>query len=168
MSALPDSERAPWYRHGYVWLLIAVPLSSVVVGVILFILATRSYDGLVADDYYRRGLQINQELGRDSAAQAAGLKALLSIDSGELRVRLSAEHAAFPAPQALRVRFSHATRAGYDRSVTLARIAPGDYRGPGEALAEGRWYVEIAAGAWRLTDVLTPPQSKLLLKAGTL
>ena len=47
-----------------------------------------------------------------------------------------------------------------------APLAHPSIRLPARTLAQGRWYVEIAADDWRLTDVLTPPQSHLLLKAG--
>lgn len=166
MSSRAAASGTPWYRHGYVWFVIAVPLSSVIVGTIMFTLATHSYDGLVTDDYYRRGLQINKALDRDRAAEMANLQAEMTLDSGEVKVVLRAGATRFKAPSALRVRLSHATRAGFDQHLTLARVAPGEYQGPANALAAGRWYVEIAADDWRLVDELTPPQSHLLLKAG--
>lgn len=166
MARVPGAKGQPWYRHGYVWLVIAVPMSSVIVGIIMFTLATRSYDGLVADDYYKRGLQINQRLDRDKAAQAVGLAAELELTGDELRIRLRAKQEPFRAPRTLRVRFSHATRAGLDRSVTVAEHAPGEYRGRAQRLDQGRWYVEISAGSWRLTDVLMSQQTRVVLEAG--
>lgn len=59
---------APWWKHGHVWLLIAGPVAVVVAGVVTFVLALGTPDPLVAEDYYRRGLEINKTLAaRDKA-----------------------------------------------------------------------------------------------------
>jgi uncharacterized protein len=46
---------APWWRHGFVWLVIAGPLAVVVAGFVTLWLAIRIPDPVVAEDYYRRG-----------------------------------------------------------------------------------------------------------------
>ncbi len=51
-----------------VWMLLAIPLSSVCVGGVMLWLAIHNEDGLVVDDYYKRGLQINRTLERDAVA----------------------------------------------------------------------------------------------------
>ena len=58
----------PWYREPWPWLLMAGPALVVVAGLTTAWIAVTHEDGLVADDYYKRGLAINQELRRDSAA----------------------------------------------------------------------------------------------------
>ena len=52
----------PWYRVPFVWLLISVPATSVVLGAIMITLAVLTDDGLVIDDYYQHGKHINQVL----------------------------------------------------------------------------------------------------------
>ena len=52
----------PWYKEPWPWVLIAIPFSAVIMGVVLITLALESEDGLVVDDYYWKGKQINQVL----------------------------------------------------------------------------------------------------------
>ena len=50
----------PWWRHGHVWLVISGPAIVVVAGIATLVIAARGADPLVAKDYYRRGIEINQ------------------------------------------------------------------------------------------------------------
>ncbi len=73
---------APWYRDRWPWLLIAGPGIVVVAGFVTLWLAIASDDGLVADDYYKRGLAINRVLERTQRAAALGLLATVDVDAG--------------------------------------------------------------------------------------
>jgi len=157
MNTLSTSP-PPWFRQPLVWMIIAIPLSSVIMGVVIITLSITSYDGLVADDYYKRGLQINRVLDRDLAATRDGLSAQLRLGGGATRLELVTTSTAFPAPAAVALDLSYSTRAGLDRSVRLVRGPDGSYAGPGlAALTPGRWYVQIAAADWRLTGSLVAP-----------
>ena len=68
-----------WKTQPYVWMLILIPFSAVVVGMIMLTLAIKSDTGLVVDDYYKKGKQINQVLARDLAASTMGLSAALNF-----------------------------------------------------------------------------------------
>ncbi|MBI5277181.1 MAG: FixH family protein [Burkholderiales bacterium] len=58
----------PWWKFGHVWLLIAGPAAVIVAGAATVVLAVSSPDPLVAEDYYRRGVEINKTLAaRDKA-----------------------------------------------------------------------------------------------------
>lgn len=82
----PQSQpSAPWWTHGHVWLVIAGPVIVILAGIATLILAVRTPDPLVAQDYYRRGIEINKTL----AAQDG--KAMLPALQGR-------NHAATPAP----------------------------------------------------------------------
>lgn len=59
----------PWWRFGHVWLLIAGPALVVVAGFVTLWLALTRPDPLVAEDYYRQGLEINQTLTPAIAAR---------------------------------------------------------------------------------------------------
>lgn len=61
------TQSKPWWQHGHVWLLIAGPAAVVVAGIVTAWLAVRSPDPLVADDYYRRGIEINKQLAQERA-----------------------------------------------------------------------------------------------------
>jgi hypothetical protein len=81
----PPAPALPWWRYGYVWLVIAGPAIVVVAGFVTLGLALSSPNPLVAQDYYRKGIEINKTL----AEQAA--KGLLPAMQGR-------NHAASPPP----------------------------------------------------------------------
>lgn len=64
-TASPSFSTKPWWRFGYVWLILAGPLVVVVASFITLGLAIRTPDPVVAEDYYRRGIEINQTLATD-------------------------------------------------------------------------------------------------------
>ncbi|GAB4476184.1 MAG: hypothetical protein OHK0044_21920 [Burkholderiaceae bacterium] len=153
----------PWYREPWPWLLIALPAAVVVGGIVTAVIAFRGADGVVAADYYKRGLAINEELSRSRLAAALGIEAELRIGGVEpgdaVDVRLTAERA-LPPEAALRVHLVHPGRGGADRSAVLARVGIGidgrsaEYMGSwGEAAAVTRqpaWRVVIETAQWRL------------------
>jgi hypothetical protein len=162
--SVPEPTRE-WYRQPMVWLIIAIPLAAVVMGVTTIILAVVSDDGMVTDDYYRRGLEINRSLERDRAAVVYGLNADVEFDPDErvVEVRLRAE-SAFRFPDRMQLSLSHSTRSGLDRSLTLARAAAQTYQARLPELAMGRWYLQLHAEAWRLNGVLKMPgQNRVIL-----
>ena len=57
----------PWWRYGHVWLLISGPAAVVVAGTVTAWLAVSGQDKLVAEDYYRRGIEINKQLAAERA-----------------------------------------------------------------------------------------------------
>lgn len=129
-------------------------------GAITILLAVWSDDGLVADDYYRRGLAINQTLARDQLAARLGLRASVRVTaSGLVQVRLEGD--ATP-PAGLVLRLIHPTRAGEDRLLALSRTAPGIYRATRVPLPSGRRNVvlEDDAKTWRLTGEWTLPSAQ--------
>lgn len=114
------------------------PAAVVVAGAVTAWVAFASADGLVADDYYKRGLAINQVLALEDNARRLGVHARAEARAGHLRVALSGA-----APEALFVQLAHATRAGLDQRLRLARAAPGVYEAELPPLAAGRWRVVI-------------------------
>ncbi|WP_310611327.1 FixH family protein [Limnohabitans sp.] len=59
------SDTKSWWQYGHVWLIIAGPALVVVAGFITLAIAIRIPDPVVADDYYRRGLDINKTLAAE-------------------------------------------------------------------------------------------------------
>lgn len=140
-----------WSSVPLMWFVVGLPLAVVVAGFVTLAIAIRSSDVVVRDDFRKEGLAIYADPGRDAAAAALGAAATLTVDaaSGSIRVELSVARAQLP--DALVVVLSHATRAEYDRMVTL-RLVDGAYSGRTGALPPGRWYVEITppGRGWRL------------------
>jgi uncharacterized protein len=142
-----------WYKSKWPWLLMAAPAFSVVGGIVVLGLALASNDGLVADDYYKRGLAINQTLSLERHAAAGGYRAHLMFSPERDRVRVTLSGAS--APAALTLRLVHPTRANDDRILKLSARAPHVYEGAIEASAAQRWGIalEDADHSWRLSGV---------------
>jgi hypothetical protein len=146
---VPDVR--PWYREPLVLLVAAIPAATVVAGLLTVLIAGHRADPVVVDDFRKEGIAINRDPARDEAAARLGVTARVSDANGALAVRLAPGRA--EAPRRLVVILSHATRAEYDRMLTLERGADGTYSAPLAALDRGHWYVEVtpADRAWRLT-----------------
>ena len=156
----------PWYREPFVWLLIGFPLTSVVVGITLYVIAAQNQDGLVQDDYYKKGKEINLTLARDQAAIQAGLHGSLQLDaaSQQVLVELAAKNTG-QLPQEITLRWLHATRAGFDRMQTLQRNTHGRYSAEFPDLAPGHWYLQLEAQNWRVQGSLrVPKETRAILK----
>ena len=152
---------APWHRQPLVWMLIAIPFSAVVMGVVMIRLALSTDDGLVIDDYYRYGKEINRVLERDRAAAQQGLNGVVVLVPESGAVRLTLTPILADAPEALDLRLLHATRQGFDQTLRLHRTTPGDYMGALERpLAPGNWKLELSAEVWRITGRMRAPQQR--------
>lgn len=136
----------------------AGPAVVVVAGFITLWLAIKSNDGLVADDYYKQGIAINKTLARADRAQQLGLSAQIAVSAERIAVTLQAKDSVV-LPERMIVTLSHPTRAGFDRTFTLAANG-GVYAAPLAALQSGRWQITLAdeANSWRLSGMLQVPE----------
>jgi hypothetical protein len=151
------ATKRPWYREPWVWLLIALPLSAVIGGIVTMLIAVSTSDGLVVDDYYRRGKAINRDLARDRVAAQHRLEAQLRIEVDDRRVTLRLASGDYMPPDSLMLSLLHPTRKGQDQRIPLLRIEAGRYTGALDALTPGNWYVQLEADDWRLSGKLLAP-----------
>ncbi len=164
MTAMTQTSK-PWYREPWPWILMAGPAAVVVAGFVTGWLAFATDDGLVEDDYYKKGLAINQTIARDQMAETLQLKAQLMVggDATQLRVMLQkADTEAFPP--VLRLKILHPARSDLDRVVTLERGASGYYEGKIRTLEPTRWrlVLEDTDSRWRLTGKLHLPKENVV------
>jgi hypothetical protein len=138
-----------WTREPWPWILMSGPAAVILAGAATIWLALASADGLVADDYYKRGLAINQVLAREENARRLGVQARIESAHGRLRVRLAGA-----APEVLFAHLAHATRAGHDVRLRLAPSAPGVYEAELPPLPAGRWRItlEDPRREWRVVQ----------------
>jgi len=158
-----EPGRDSWRRVPIVWMLIAIPLSSVLVGFVMLWFAITSYDGLVVDDYSQHGKEINLTLARDTLAVSHGIQARLELlpQSGILKLRLSLGKE-LPLADSLPLSFIHRTRAGEDIAITLHKTVSGDYIAPLPMLKPGNWIVQLETSKWRITGQAPMPGSKTI------
>lgn len=69
-NMIPTTQSRPWWRYGHVWLVIAGPALVVVASFITAYLVVVGQDPVVDEDYYRKGLAINQTLSDNPASLA--------------------------------------------------------------------------------------------------
>lgn len=62
-----DKSSLPWWKYGHVWLIISGPAAVVVAALVTAWIAVTSPDPVVAQDYYRQGIEINKQLARERA-----------------------------------------------------------------------------------------------------
>lgn len=164
MTTMTQSNK-PWYREPWPWILMAGPAAVVVAGFVTAWIAVASDDGLVEDDYYKKGLTINQTLARDQMAQSLQLKAQVMVggDATQLRVMLQQGDAG-ALPSTLRLKVLHPTRSDMDHVVILEQGASGYYEGQMKALESTRWrlILEDADSRWRLSGKLHFPKENVV------
>jgi hypothetical protein len=155
----PSTLADPWYRHRWTWIVMSGPAIVVVAALFTAWLAWRNADGVVTDDYYKRGLAVNDEIIRTQRARELGLNGALSYAGAaagdDVRVWLRTAGPDGPAATftTLQAHLVHPGRAGADRVAVLARRGV-DARGFAEYV--GQWQAEepIAPGLrvhWRAT-----------------
>jgi hypothetical protein len=146
----------PWYREPWPWILIGLPFAAVVASLVTAWIAIVNDDPLVVDNYYKEGLAINRTLDRDRAAAQAGYRADVMVSQDGTRVRVYLAGAS--APDRIRIRFVHPTRAEHDRMVELKGRETGWYEGPLGLPSAPRWRIDLEDGArtWRLTGQWRP------------
>lgn len=155
---ISNADEFPWYRYPMVWMMLAIPFSAMVMGVIMIWLAVTTDDGLVKDDYYKQGKAINLDLRRDTQAQEMNITAALEMNKSEglTRVNLALNKAGLESyPDTLQLKLQYATKAGNDVQLELNHGQGDQYIGIiKQPLIQGKWYLELSAGDWRLNGDL--------------
>lgn len=121
----------PWYTIPYFWLMVAIPASSIVLGVALVATAWLKADDVVADDWYKQGRTINRSLEDEEMAKRFGLAVALEFDE-QTKATLTSD-TAIPWPDNLTVAMRHPTFAKNDVVMELHHDGNGVYSA--EALA---------------------------------
>lgn len=152
----PPTLQRPWYRHGWVWFLIAIPGSAIVLSLAMLWIAVDTADSLVVDDYYKEGRAINQRLEKDQAAVDRGISLLASIrpvDSNAQRIEVVfSANPGVSAPEFIRLRLSHPTLKQFDIQATLKKTGSNRYSTDIPGITDGRWYAQLEddQSLWRV------------------
>lgn len=147
-----------------VWLVIAIPLSAVIVGSILLTLSIQTFDGLVEDDYYKKGKEINQVLERDEFAHDNGITAAVNMDeqTGVIAIDLDST-ANYQFPLQLGLSLLHPTVSAQDVKLLLEQGPDGRYYTQLlRPLSNGRWYLRISEPNWRLQKLISWPAEQAI------
>ncbi|MCP4077873.1 MAG: FixH family protein [Gammaproteobacteria bacterium] len=167
MNENTDIKDKPWFKNPMVWMIIFFPSLAVVAGTVTIFIALNTEDGLVVDDYYKQGLQINQVIRHDNKAKELGLRAFVDTNTktGEILVSLDAS-GKLELQNEITFRLIHRTRSGLDQYTTLSQLgSSNDYRGYIKPpVIEGRWSIQILSkGDWRLKQNFTTKNADNIL-----
>lgn len=160
-----DAVAKPWYREPWPWILMAGPFIVVVAGIVTAWIAVKTNDGLVTEDYYKKGLAVHQTIAQSERAKAMGVRAEVTVNSEHLAISLSASDTKFVIPPTLRVTVSHPTRAGLDQ-VQVLQGKGNTFQGTFRLPASGHWLimVEDETKSWRLMgNVILPAAGPAVL-----
>lgn len=169
--ARPHLDTGPWYKQRWPWLLMLGPFSVVIASFVSAWVAIASSDGLVADDYYKEGLDANKTIASSELANKLGLTAGLRLTAESTTLTLTAKDASYKMPPVVEVTLSHPTRAGLDQTQKLAPAQLGSnvYSGHLRLPRSGHWLVIIRdqPETWRLLgNVVLPVNGEALIGSG--
>jgi hypothetical protein len=147
-----------------VWMLMAIPFSSVCVGGAMLWLAIENEDGLVVDDYYKQGMEINRTLKRDAAAVRYALESDLQFigETGQVVATIQGGED-FNYPGNITLGIYHVVKPGFDSVIELSRISDKAYAGPVPDLVAGKWNASLYSDDWRLTGRIDWPTDRASL-----
>ena len=156
----PPEDLKPWYQQFWPWFLISLPATAVIASVVTITLAVTTRDGLVQDDYYKKGLAIHKDAAQVQAARQLGLKASLRYSVANSAVEVYLNDAPVGDLASLNFVAFHPTRSHQDRRLVMRRAERGRYIGKLQALTPANWRISIEppGGTWRITGRIAIPQ----------
>lgn len=152
------TQKKPLWRIPVMWLVIGLPLASIVAGVGLVVIAVRSGGADTVSDDVQRVAQIQtSDLGADRQAELLKLSAVVRIDAGTVEViPVTGE---FDRTQTMQLTVAHPSRAQEDQILELRPSARG-WQWQGELGDDHDWRLQLAPADahWRLTGRLPKQQ----------
>ncbi len=156
-------DKGPAYRQFWFWFVMGLPLIAVVASLASVYIAVHHMDRPVVKNAYDDGLDINQDLSRESKAQTMGLQAHLNFDAHSriLAIELSAQQALPAGPITLLL--SHPINDRLDVTPQLKPDGPNRYQAQIPDSVDGRRYFELSTPQWRLVHVIEFPFHQLTI-----
>lgn len=157
---MQEKDTVAWYKQFWPWFLIAIPLSSMIVGSFVIRFATDGTNSLVVDDYYKEGKAINSRLDKIELAKELGITTLLTVEPGNIALEFVS--GAPSTGEALKLDFFHVTIEDKDFEVLLTRDANGIYRSNSDNAIDGKWRLRLMPmnEQWKVQDRVTLPQAQ--------
>jgi len=152
---LTDEEykQLPWYKQFWPWFIMFLPFSAVVAGIITVVIAFENADSLVAEDYYKKGLAINNNIDHQKKALELGYSATLKrLPKNQLILTFDN---AVPIEEHLNFTWRHPFKSDRDFHLTLDKQPDESYRTSSMVSTDGRWYLVISSkDSWLIKSTI--------------
>ena len=155
------TDKKPWFKQPYLWLIIFFPAFSVVAGLSLLFYSIQIDDGVVVDDYYKKGNAINLDLTRDRNAQDLGMAGQVTYlpEFQKMEIKLFSSNP-IPLNETIKVDIMHTTIGRMDVHKNFTTTSKGNYTITIPAiLAKGGWIIQIGNKQWRIHGRIHVPNN---------
>ena len=78
---MDHQDKKPWWKYGYVWLIVGGPLVVIIASFITLYYAIKTPDPVI-ENYYVKGMEINKTLEAQEGALAPAMKARNHAQTG--------------------------------------------------------------------------------------
>lgn len=159
---MQQRERSKW-TNPVMWLVVGIPVMSMVFGIGLVVIANRDSDDAIADKVQRTAQIQVADLGPDALAARQGFSAVMRVGKGAIEViPVKGE---FDRKAPLRLSLLHPAHSSDDTVLTLAPTETG-WRVEHAVDLGNEWNVRLepADGRWRILGRLPKGQQAVLLQ----
>lgn len=166
---MSSTDVTPWYKQIWPWFLLGLLGVSIFASSTLAVMALRTSDGLVQDDYYEHGRAINVVIAKQERARELNLTAELRIDpiTSDIVLDLAGDE----RPETLYLKLIFPTQDDRDQQFMLEHVRDGRYIAQAPDNLQYRWYLQLQPeeeGAdWRLIgEARFPEENRIALLPG--
>ncbi|RIA47806.1 FixH family protein [Dichotomicrobium thermohalophilum] len=134
-------------------------------------LAVSTFNGLVTEGSYRKGLEYDERLAAEARQERLGWNADLQLAErgGQLRFKLEGDDGRPVSGRLVRVRMGRPATDKFDRTILLNETSPGLYTRDISLPGAGNWLasLEVLEGYDEAKSVVYRMKKRLWLKPGT-
>lgn len=135
----PREDTVAWYKQFWPWFILSIPGGTIVAAIITINIAIESNDGLVTDDYYKKGLAMHKDASLSAKARELGIAGQFTYEqeTGAVKLALSANQAL--NNETIQLQIAHPTQANMDQTVTMTSMGQQTFFGKIDALRDANW-----------------------------
>ncbi len=154
-----DPQDTRWFKQPWALFVLGILLVDVVFALIFVGRSISGADDVVASDYYKQGLAINERLAKEERAKDFGLEAAVAFDQTDEVVEVSVNFNAFSELEdTVILRLIHPVSEDLDQQFILQRAEDSLlFEGLGQGDLSHRWYIQIeplSRSSWMLNGEL--------------
>ena len=158
---MDGNERSTW-SNPVMWLVVGLPVVSMIFGIGLVVIASRDSDDAIADKVDRTAQMQVADLGPDARAQQMKLSAVVRVGGGAIDV--IPVQGAFDRNLPLKLSLLHPTHAADDRTIDM-QPSPLGWHAAFDVDHTSEWNVRLAPrdAGWRIGGRLPKGQQAIVL-----